>query len=165
MSAATAAARFEITSLHNAQQKNFRRALNSRRLSPPSLSPTESFLRGSNMSGRAASRLVSAAAAGNDGSAPGPVDCASDFGFDAEVAADLAEEVAVGSAPSPPIAVPASKAGRLNLAVQVSYEPPEFRIVSDSPSADSSLADDAATDSPIGGGLMYAPLLLPLIFV
>ena len=115
------------------------------------------------MSGRAASSLVSAAAAGNDGSAPGPVDCASDFGFDAEVAADLAEEVAVGSAPSPPIAVPASKAGRLNLAVQVSYEPPEFRIVS--PSADSSLADDAATDSPIGGGLMYAPLLLPLMVI
>ena len=106
---------------------------------------------------------MSAAAAGNDGSAPSPVDCASDFGFDAEVAADLAEEVAVGSAPSPPIAVPASKAGRMNLAVQVCYEPSEFRTVS--PSVDPIMADDAATDSPIGGGLMYAQLLLPLIFV
>lgn len=76
-----------------------------------------------------------------------------DFGFDAEVAADVAGEPLAGvNGSSPPIAVPASKANqaRPNLSVQVAYDPPEFRTVSPptwGPAAESS-------DSPIGGGLM-----------
>jgi hypothetical protein len=74
--------------------------------------------------------------------------CSVDFGFDAEVAADVAKS----NGKSPPIAVPAkANAARLPLSVQVSYEPPEFRTVS--PLWDQGNLE-TATDSPIGGGLM-----------
>jgi hypothetical protein len=74
-----------------------------------------------------------------------------DFGFDAEVAADVAgvsPAVVIGN--SPPIAVPASKSNqaRPNLSVQVAYDPPEFRTVSPP-------VWEQCSDSPIGGGLMY----------
>lgn len=77
-----------------------------------------------------------------------------DFGFDAEVAADVAGEPLAGvNGSSPPIAVPASKANqaRPNLSVQVAYDPPEFRTVS--PPTWGLAAE--SSDSPIGGGLMY----------
>ena len=106
------------------------------------------------MSGHAVVRHDASAAA-NASSAANSKAGDSDFGFDAEVAADLADHNSAASAPSPPIAVPTSKAGKMNLAVQVAYEPPEFRTVS--PSVDPCHIEEGSTDSPIGGGLMYAP--------
>ncbi len=84
-------------------------------------------------------------------SKPISLNCNIDFGFDAEIAAgDLSK--ATGA--SPPIAVPANKSNhaRANLHVQVAFDPPEFRTVS--PVVDPSNVE-TATDSPIGGGLMY----------
>ena len=86
-----------------------------------------------------------------EGSIPISSNCNIDFGFDAEIAAgDLAQV----SGSSPPIAVPTNRAShaRANLHVQVAFEPPEFRTVS--PVVDPSNME-TATDSPIGGGLMY----------
>jgi hypothetical protein len=82
-----------------------------------------------------------------------------EFGFDAEVAADVAGEAAAGMVgSSPPIAVPANKAHqtRPNLSVQVAYDPPEFRTVSPP-------VWEQCSDSPIGGGLMYVMRICVLI--
>jgi hypothetical protein len=76
------------------------------------------------------------------------------FGFDAEVAADTAG--ITQGIPSPPIAVPTNKANysRQHLSVEVGYEPLEFRTVSPQTIWDQGNTE-SATDSPIGGGLMY----------
>jgi hypothetical protein len=85
------------------------------------------------------------------------------FGFDAEVAADTAGMDA-GAGPSPPIAVPTNKAthSRQHLSVEVGYEPLEFRTVSPQTIWDQGNSE-SATDSPIGGGLMYVQSLLAFI--
>lgn len=85
------------------------------------------------------------------------------FGFDAEVAADTAG-IDAGPAISPPIAVPTNKANhsRQHLSVEVGYEPPEFRTVSPQTTWDQGNTE-SATDSPIGGGLMYVQSPIALI--
>jgi hypothetical protein len=74
------------------------------------------------------------------------------FGFDAEVAADVAGESSGITGASPPIAVPTNKASqaRPSLSVQVAFDPPEFRTVS--PPVREQW--EQGSDSPIGGGLM-----------